>query len=369
MAVSKQTFIFNSIVGNDFEITLEEGIGTIVKTFQPDTEFDILDSDITYSPDTWLVVRPTGDSPIDSVSGFLINPAVGAGLNFNNDASYGDEFRAEIKSYYGLFNSDLGLISIDVSKIAGVTTIAPFNRLYLTTPENLEDLAQIPVDDPANPESSIDKRDYVIELLKIPFKIPSDYYPDSTFIELGDYVSTIEANVINNDLLTVDLGEIPIPETGNSSDFDGVKLEMFFPFVDSVIDLEPSLVIGKTISSEYLIDCYNGETTVNVYNGSEIPIVSQKTKLGRKIPFRFGRVIVKDFASDSGMMNEFYSVYVRITKPEIVNGFFNNMVSKTGVLMGNSGFVEVEKINLKCEATLNEKMNIISLLQSGVIIK
>jgi len=369
MAVSKQTFIFNSISGTDYEITLQEGIGTIVKTFQPDVEFDILDSDITYSPDTWLVVKPTGETPIDSVSDLFFNPATGAGFMFRNYTSYGDEFRAEIRSYFGLFDSDLGLLSFDVSKIGGVTTVAPFNRVYLLTPDNLASLAQIPADDPANPGSVIDKRDYVIELLKIPFKIPVDFYPDTAFIELGNYTSTIEANVLNDDLITVDLGEISIPENGNSSDFDGVKLEMFFPFVDSIIELPLNLSIGKSVSSEYLIDCYSGEIVINIYNGTEKPIISQKSNIGRKIPFRFGKDIVDDMVDDGGILNKFNSVYIRMTIPERMEGFFNNMVSKIGVISGNFGYVEVEKINLKTNATLDEQTNIISMLQNGIIIK
>ena len=63
--------------------------------------------------------------------------------------------------------------------------------------------------------------------------------------------------------------------------------------------------------------------------------------------------------------------YIEIVRNDAIlpNGFFTVPVVDESLISGQSGFIKIDNVELETSALGNEKAQIISLLNSGVIIK
>lgn len=246
---------------------------------------------------------------------------------------------------------------------------SPLSRVYVLNSSKLFEVSELDPDDPTNPDDPL-KSSYVYNVIKIPFKIPVELIDSPEFISFGRVVTTISAETLVSDLISVDLGNIEVGNLeGNSLDYVQNYYKLFLPFIDLEIDLEPSLVVGKIINPVISIDAYTGSVDINVYNGGEIPIYSSKSSIGYEVPFRISTESIKLNNLGLGIDNDLLSAYIKRVRPELVNSTNSNLVSKTGTLLGVVGYVEVDYIDLDLDASFIEKNQIISILESGVVIK
>lgn len=250
-------------------------------------------------------------------------------------------------------------------------TNPPFNASYYLGKKELEQLAEVNfVEFNENGSVSVNKSIFINDLIMIPFSIPDTYYPDNSNIKLGNSDTGILAPVLNTDLVEFDLGSIVINDHQNSVlDFEGVNYELRLPFINEVQQIDASLIVNKTINVKMLLDIYTGECSINVYNGSEIPVLSYKAKIGRSIPIRIMDEAVNNLSSSSNIYNGITKAMLTRSKPELVDSRFANLVTKKGLLSTVKGYVEVNNIILNKNMSDLENELLIALLNRGVNIK
>ena len=160
------------------------------------------------------------------------------------------------------------MFGMDYGSIVAITEQVPVevvgaNNVYLI---NGEDLATVN-NDRFVPDGLGGVRDYgnfILSVLELPFEVPEDYILESELIQLATLQTSVSAPKLNNDVITIDMGEITVsPEENNLLDYANTVATLHLPRIDSVV-LDSNYVIGETISIEYLIDCYTGGATINV---------------------------------------------------------------------------------------------------------
>lgn len=246
----------------------------------------------------------------------------------------------------------------------------PYTASFVMSDSTLVDFANSDIKiGGAEETEKLTKSQYISSLYQIPFKLEDDLYPTSKDIVLGGTNFNINAPVLLNDLIEVELGDIEVGVLENSSlDYLENKFELFTPFSPSSIDLDPSSIIGRKIRVQYIISVFDGNTTVNVYCGDDI-ISSTSTTIGRNLPYKVLDYINSSINSLAGLNNEELQAYVKHTKPELLEGVFNNLVEVNGTLNNVVGYVEVNRIILNISAPLDDQNMLINLLRNGILIK
>ena len=318
-----------------------------------------------------LCIMPLNGSVVDnqtndSAASMPWSPAL-----FDLPNKYLDNINFEMEfSYYSNLVSNI--VTFNIAVIGGTAeTNPPFNASYYLGKEELELLAQVSfIEFDGNGYVLVNKSIFINDLIMIPFVIPDIYYPDKSNIKLGNSDTGVLAPILNTDLVEFDLGNIVINDYQNSVlDFEGVNYELRLPFVNEVQKIDASLIVNKTINVKMLLDIYTGECSINVYNGSEIPILSYKAKIGRSIPIRIMDEVVNNLSSSSNIHNGITKAMLSRSKPELIDSSFSNLVIKTGLLATVQGYVEVNKIMLNKNMSDLENELLIALLNRGVNIK
>lgn len=253
------------------------------------------------------------------------------------------------------------------------TVTGTFNNLYVVTNKDLRKMSTYYRIDP---EQTHDITPYVLNILRLPFPLPDNLKGDAIdTIRLGEYaVSDVEAVEVKTDLAIIDIGKIEIPSKyGNSYDYNDTQIFLHLPYCNT-IELDINYCIGETIRIEYVIDLYSGDSTVNVYS-SKIDDVfhSEQFGVGTTVPFIHTQS--KNTTSEPNNVlrtfNNLSKAYIEVSrnKPYNESSMFNEYVSVDGVLSEHSGYVVVENIDLKTNATLDEQNTIKNILSRGVYIK
>lgn len=253
------------------------------------------------------------------------------------------------------------------------STISPLNRLFQLDESNIvqlsEFLAGIYGDDTST--TSVDNVDSVINLLYLPFEINQvDVSNSDSTVKIGRVTTPIKAPRILSDLVVVDVGSITVVDSvGSAYDYVGCAYELVLPFVEKPIVLDPSQVVGKTISVEYVVDLYDGSISANVYNGGDEPIETETAGVGRDIPVRLFSRVENNLSAYTPSNNGILNAFIRVTRVELVDGEFNNLVEVYDKLSNCTGYVAVEDIDLELQVTADEHSSIVQLLKQGVIIR
>lgn len=267
----------------------------------------------------------------------------------------------------GAFTNE-GLIQINVKFVGETVKVSPLNKLHILAPEKIKELASFPMILNYEQGTPLNLSSFIINMLSIPFKLNPDLYLDETNIVLSEFNTQILTPILKTDEIKISLGDIVVGNLFNNSlDYSETKYKLLFPFIKKTINLEPDLVIGKTISSEYVLDCYTGDITINIFSDGDL-VVTESDKIGRSIPIRILQNVENTLSGFSGVLNDRMGVSIEVEKPVLVGGEMDNLVFSSGVIGGVSGYLEVLEIDLKSKATSNEKQNIINLLKSGVFI-
>ena len=220
---------------------------------------------------------------------------------------------------------------------------------------------------------SYDYGQFILGVVQLPFNIPDKYIQEIQDIYLADRNTGVKATKISNDLIRVDLGSIEVPLIhDNLLDFSNATALLHLPRVPPVnIGLE--YVLGEVINIEYLVSLYDGLTTVNIISsktGESISTIS--VDLGFNIPFAN---VPKQSLDNSNITiggdNGVTTSFIEIIRNEAIlgDGVFTVPVTDEKTLFDESGYIEVNNIELKGKIKLADRQKIINLLTNGVIIK
>lgn len=210
--------------------------------------------------------------------------------------------------------------------------------------------------------------DYISNLYIYPFKIPRSALYGRQVIKCRNREFNI-AEQFNSDVINLSLGNITIDKVHNNAlDYVGVNCSLYLPFISGSIDLDAQKVVGKELNINYMININDGSTTVNITDIlTDVIINVSKTQLGSIQPFfDFERVTQKDY-TPSQSINDIDTAYIIMEMPNY------DQTKPTAIIEGDliniKGRISVNDVNLKTDAFTNEKIQILSLLSQGVIIK
>lgn len=221
----------------------------------------------------------------------------------------------------------------------------------------------------------VDLGQFIINILELPFTLPSDVLGDIETIILGNKRIETTSMKVTTDLLEYDLGEITVPyKYNNGYDFVNTTILIHLPFCD-VFEISSDYVIGETLGFKYRIDLYSGDLIVNVTSSKIGGVIhSESSKVGRNIPFIQRGVdskIVGSQSSNLGVDNDNMKAIVEVMRniPYELNNPFYESTSKISKLQNENGYVVVKNIELETLATLSEIDSIKNILSQGVLIK
>lgn len=168
----------------------------------------------------------------------------------------------------------------------------PYSNIYEVSRENLEVLANYNF-----VETIYENSDggLVSDLENYGKYVTSLYYYPFTFDELeeenillGDLETTIPANIIPNNLYSLDMGDIEIPyDLARGTGYKNIEIDVYIPNFGN-ISLDVDEVLGETINIKMIVNLITGIGTINIYNyNTNSTIVSETTQIGVSIPYEF----------------------------------------------------------------------------------
>jgi len=245
----------------------------------------------------------------------------------------------------------------------------PYNNLYKLDSDLLTQLStkNLYV---VEGETAVNNSIYIIQLLQIPFKLSDDLTPTEANIYVGNKNLEFDAPKFRTDLININVGSITIDnEFNNSLDYVETEYSLILPFVDLNIELEPSYIVGETINIEMVLDAYNGEATINIYNTEDKPFKSIKTNVGRFIPIKLINDLNGSITPTSGINNDTLTAYLTRKTPELMSGERLNLVTKQGLIGTQKGYFEIEDIDLVSSIKSIDSENLKQLLKGGFYVK
>ena len=223
---------------------------------------------------------------------------------------------------------------------------------------------------------TFDYGQYIINLVQVPFSIPVANVIGSEPIQLALLETKTVAPMINTDLVNYNLGSINIiGDKGNLLDFNNKQAILHLPFSDPIV-LDNQYVIDETISINLEINMYTGTGTYNISTTKIDEVIFTKTvSLGINIPLaNFYSMESKQILTSSlewAGDNKLRIAYIELVdkNSDLNSGFFNTPIMDDTTLNNVQGYFSVVNANIKLQASSSEKSQIMSMLQSGVIIK
>lgn len=248
--------------------------------------------------------------------------------------------------------------------------VAGFNHLYLVDKSIIHDLTN-EIYGKGTVDDSLEK--YMLNVIELPFEINTDIIGEEKKIVLGKLEYKTVASELKNDDMILNLGVVNVPEKySNTYDYVDTEIFIHLPFTNT-IRLDATYVIGCQISIEYVVNLYNGSTTLIIKSsklGGDV-VFNDSFNIGRNIPMvnRINGDIVNQTTVDS-IYNNLYKAYIEVVRNVPYNkGIFEEETTINGTLVNELGFIKVNNIDLKTSATYRERNAIKSILESGVIIR
>lgn len=220
----------------------------------------------------------------------------------------------------------------------------------------------------------VDFSKYFLGLYRLPFTIPTNAIENERQITIGFFKSSIVANYFIKDTLVYDMGTVSIPMVKNNFlDFKNTVCVLHLPYSDPV-SIDNEYLIGESISIVYEINVVTGDAVINVISdkiGSSI--YTRQINLGLEIPFapkQDSERIALNNQIGLGNNNGVLVPFVEVLRNDALleNGVFTVPVIDESILSLQSGYVEIEKINLLTRATESEIIGLNMLLNDGVYI-
>ena len=246
-------------------------------------------------------------------------------------------------------------------------------NVYLVTIDNLDSFSKkryfrVTGTDPQTGASiyeNVDLGDYVNKIIRIytPIKASS-----TDVIRCGNYNTNISCYQPETDKITLDFGNITIPNHNkNNVDFES-ELQLFLPFLGFVN--VSSDYVGKTINLQYVINVVTGNASALISCDGVIFQV-EETDPKSNVLYLSQNTESKTIGSDDWNERLFYGIepYILIKWFDSVGEGLNND-RKSGKICdftGFSRFDDIEPISTE-EMLTDEQKQIYSLLNSGVYV-
>ena len=256
-----------------------------------------------------------------------------------------------------------------------VGELGSFVNIYKVTGDDLKELSKVrfvKISGTTGVES-VDYGKYINSIYYLPFELdPEVVTPTkSTNIILGELDTDIVVHGILKPKVMFNMGSITINEKYNNVyDYKNTECILYLPFNDP-INLNTEYCINQTITINYIVDFYSGDTTVNIYSTlTNNLIYSTIVNVSQHIPFLTSDVSIIDKRNPQ-LNNTVSTPFIEVTRniPYNVNSLFGKPVIDYGQLNSFTGYVEVENVILNVNCTENEKEQIKNILTSGINIK
>lgn len=214
-------------------------------------------------------------------------------------------------------------------------------------------------------EEEVDLGNYVNRLFRLFVNVDIE---TQDYIRCGKYNTDILVNVPETDVITLDFGDVAIPEHNeNITDYNST-IQLFLPFIGMVTI--PNDYIGEVISLEYDVNIVLGRGVIKLYAGGTI---FQYYEVDLKSDMIY-KTLAQDtnyFGSDSWGVNDLYGLEPYVIykwyegKQTGVGGTYKTMF--IGDCSGFNAFDDVEPIT-KGDMLADEQKLIYSKLLNGVYI-
>ena len=223
------------------------------------------------------------------------------------------------------------------------------------------------------PDDDTIYNDYFIGAIRLPFTISDDFVIGEDEIMLKSVNTEITAKRLVSDLYAWELGEIVTPkEHNNLLDFVNTECILHLPLIEP-LKIDTDYCIGETLKIRYVINLYNGSSSVLVESSKIGGVCLEKNvDLNIKIPYATEHSPQDNspYNVSFGVMNDVKTPYLEILQNEanLPNGTFTIPVTDEKTLSDERGFIKVSEIELQCLATDSELSKIKTLLNAGVFI-
>ena len=247
-------------------------------------------------------------------------------------------------------------------------------NVYLVTIDNLDEFSKkryfrVTGTDPQTGASiyeNVDLGDYVNKIIRIYTPIKAS---TTDVIRCGNYNTNISCLQPETDKITLDFGEVTIPNHNkNNVDFESY-VQIFLPFLGFVnISNEYT---GKTINLQYVINVVTGNGSALLsYDGVIFQV--EKVEPRNNILYLSQNTESKTIGRDDWNERLFYGIepYVLVKWYNSVGGGLNNdrKSGNIGSFTGFSRFDDIEPISTK-EMLTDEQKQIYTLLNGGVYVE
>ena len=247
-------------------------------------------------------------------------------------------------------------------------------NVYLVTIDNLDEFSKkryfrVTGTDPQTGASiyeNVDLGDYVNKIIRIYTPIKASA---TDVIRCGNYNTNISCLQPETDKITLDFGEVTIPNHNkNNVDFES-DVQIFLPFLGFVnISNEYT---GKTINLQYVINVVTGNGGA-LFSCDGVIFQVEKVEPRNNILYLSQNTESKTIGSDDWNERLFYGIepYVLVKWYNSVGGGLNNdrKNGNIGSFTGFSRFDDIEPISTK-EMLTDEQKQIYTLLNEGVYVE
>ena len=278
-----------------------------------------------------------------------------------------NKLSASTTNSYALNNTTFTTVTV-------IPTVLGVNKVYKINPSDIPTLLTKKMEFLTG-STTIQYGQNLLGLIELPFPIPSSMVLNTGNVKLGTYDTGIVGTVLNDDVLTVNLGSITVPKIFNNSlDYINTVSILHLPYCEP-FNIENEYVIGQTLTIAYDVNLYSGSALIRITSDKTGGvIVTKNIDLNITVPFGANENNnVKGNLSnvELGGYNTVKTPYIEIVRNESVlpTGFFTVPVIDEKPLLNEKGFLKIEEIKLEINANDSERESIISLLNNGVIIK
>ena len=370
----------------------------------------IIDGEFEFTEDGWY--RSSGGVPIPpdksnynilvvANEGFVFDNTLEAEISFRNSLNMPFGHQRNITTfnptYAECWNESFTEFSIDVSlydsatsievlnfkavegsqsggqdEVIGDSVVNLFSNIYNVEKSELLSLSdEIFAEVTSGGSTRIRHEEFISHLYVLPFSVEELREDEKATIRMGGYETSVEAYLLTNSILVIDIAEITVPaKYGNAYDFINTECYLHLPYLRR-IELDVARVVDKIISVQYIVDLYTGSAHCNV-KSDDLLLTTIEFEISRAIPF-YPQIERTSIVGDVGrlILNNVEVPYIEVVRRIPYNevGEIGNQTSQVEMIGNLTGYVEVEKVHLETSATKREQEMIISLLRNGVIIQ
>ena len=166
-------------------------------------------------------------------------------------------------------------------------------------------------------------------------------------IQLGNYDTKVDSDILANYVYLVPLGDITVQEKyHNVYDYKDVLCRLHLPYCDS-IDLQTEYVMNHTINILYKIDLYSGNCTVIVISDfTNEPVATKTFNIGAKIPFMQVQNNSVVNSIDNILDNNVFTPFIEVVRgiPYNVETIFGQETVDFGTLENYKGYLKVSVV-------------------------